>query len=244
MNSEVLTTALVSVNLSSSGKELISGDVQAILSDVTKRHRDTKIAANVDSRYIAVSTYEVTRMFDVAAQMDEAAYSAIMNSVQLELLITKLCNPSSILAVTANLTRPIFYELAHNNGLAGVSWNFVNNASLFLFEENIKNRYPATSFGYTVYDKDEITSDRTEKFDMVMAHAASFIDDDNYLESIVDNLATGGVMLVHATNDASSLYKSNYKWHTHYDLHKILSSKPGKSFHVPSFYGTTVYIKG
>jgi len=243
MNADVLRTALVSMDISSCGKELMSKEMQAMGSDITKLHRNTKIAANVDSRYVAIGTYEITRMFDIAAELDEPTYSAIVHSAQLELLVTKIHNPSSILAVTSMLTRPIFYELVHNE-MPNISWNFVNNASLFLFEENIKNKYESTSFGYSVFDKEEILSDRTEKFDMVMAHAASFIADSNFFESVIDNLSTGGVMLIQATNDASSIYRSNYKWHSHYDMHKTLSLKNGKSFHIPSFYGTTVFIKG
>lgn len=242
MNSELLTSALVSMELSSCGTDIKSPEMMAIVEDVTKRHRNTLIEINIDSRYLAVGTIEPTRMYEIAIGLSEAAYSAIFNAVQIELLLVKILKPSSVLAVTSMLTRPHFYELTRDQS-PSISWNFVNNASLFLFEENIKNRYDATSFGYTVYDKEEIISDQTEKFDMVIAHGLSFLEKD-FFEATVANLSTGGALLVHGANDSSTIYTSKYKWHSHYDFHKALSEMSGKSFHIANFYGTTVFIKG
>ena len=129
------------------------------------------------------------------------------------------------------------------DGLKDTSINFVNDASLFLFEQNLKNVYGSSSFGYSVYDKSELISEVDNEFEMIVAHAWDIVLDEEYLNALVNNLASGGVLVISGANESSSVYSSSYRWHPYYNAHEALKNLPGISYHFAQFLGTSVFVK-
>ena len=86
---------------------------------------------------------------------------------------------------------------------------------------------------------------KDNKFEMIVAHAYAWdiMLDEEYLNSLVNNLASGGILVIAGTNESSSIYSSSYRWHPYYDAHEALKNLPGVSYHFAQFLGTSVFVK-
>lgn len=247
MKPEVIMTGMVSAQLSSSGSSLISEEYKANVEETTTKYWNTLLEANVDLSHNALGMHTVAMLLQLTKQMtDELWYGVMVPQMSIENFLLHTKKPASILFVGACSSPMTRFLMAPENvfdGLKQTSINFVNDASLFLFEQNLKNVYASSSFGYSVYDKSELTSEVDDKFEMIVAHAWDIVLDKEYLNSLVNNLTSGGVLVISGANESSSIYSSSYRWHPYYDAHEVLKNLPGISYHFAQFLGTSVFVK-
>ena len=247
MKREVILTGMVSTQLSSSGSSLISDEYKANVEETSTKYWNTLLEANVDLSSNSLGMHTVAMLLQLTKQMtDELWYGVMVPQMSVENFLLRTKKPESILfvgACSSPMTR--FFATPENvfDGLKDTSISFVNDASLFLFEKNLKNVYENSSFGYSVYDKSELMSEVDDKFEMIVAHAWDIVLDLEYLNSLVNNLASGGVLVISGANESSSIYSASYLWHPYYDAHKALKNLPGISYHFAQFLGTSVFVK-
>lgn len=249
MKPEVILAGMVSTKLSSSGSSLISEEYKANVEETVTKYWNTLLEANVDMTHNALGMHTVATAFQLRKQMtDEMWYGMFVPQMFVENMLLHIKKPASILFVGACSSPMTYFFMSPENvfdGLKDTSINFVNDASLFLFEKNLKNVYPNSSFGYSVYDKSELMSEVDNKFEMIVAHAYAWdmMLDEEYLNSLVNNLAPGGILVIAGTNESSSIYSSSYRWHPYYNAHETLKNLPGISYHFAQFLGTSVFVK-
>jgi len=241
MNPQLLRMAMVSAELGSVGKTVVSEDTRQELQDFVTRCRTTMAEANVDSRFIARGLHEVTNYFLFGNRLTEETFSFFFGQVVGVRMILDMVKPSSVFSPESLMGAcdPLFVAGTFDD----IELNFLNNASLYLFEENRKNRTPGTTVGYKVYDKSEILEDRTPKFDMILSVASTWASDPDFCDAMIDSVKPGGTVVILSVNDSSAIYSPEYRWHQYYDMHDRLRAH-GKTYHLPSFYGTTVLLKG
>jgi hypothetical protein len=247
MKPEVLFTGMVSTQLSSSGVSLNSDEFKTNMEEWSTKCWNTLVEANVDLSHTALGLHTVAMQWQVSKNMSEELWSgAILSQLSVEhfLMLTK--KPTSILFVgglSSSLSRFLLAPEQVFEGFKDASINFVNDAGLFMFEKNLKNVHAQTSFGYSVYDRSELISEVDKKFEMIAVQSWDIAFDFELLGSLVDTLSPGGVLVISSTNDASAIYSSSYRWHPYYDVHEALKNFSGTSYHLPQFYGTTVFVK-
>jgi hypothetical protein len=80
-------------------------------------------------------------------------------------------------------------------------------------------------------------------YNLIVTYLENFCHDDQMLNGIVDHLASGGALLLMATNDLGSLYV-NQEAHPYYQPHQIMSQREDVlTFHLPFALGYTLVIK-
>ena len=247
MKPEVILTGMVSTQLSSSGSSLISEEYKANVEETSTKYWNTLLEANIDLTHNALGMHTVAMLLQLTKNMtDELWYGVMLPQMSVENFLLNTKKPTSILFVGACSSPMTRFFVAPENifdKLENISINFVNDASLFLFEKNIKNVYVNSSFGYSVYDKSELVSEVDNKFEMIVAHAWDIAFDEEYLKSLVNNLAPGGILVISGANESSSIYSSSYRWHPYYEAHEALKNLPGISYHFAQFLGTSVFVK-
>ena len=241
MNSETLFTALIATKLSSVGLEHVTASSRQEFDEYIAGCRQTAVDANLDARYIARGFEISTNFFNMLDNISEDLQSLQFQTVLIEELLISIKQPRSVLIADGATYR--FRTLELLGSMDNVSINFVNNHYFFWFEEHLKNTNDKYSFGYSAYLEDELIDEREPKFDMVLASAHNFHQNNIFLEAIVDSLNPGGVLIIEASNHSSEIYSPTYKFHEYYPMHEILMNASGKSFHIANFYGFTVFVK-
>jgi hypothetical protein len=80
-------------------------------------------------------------------------------------------------------------------------------------------------------------------YNFIVTYLENFCHDDQMLNGVVDHLASGGALLLMATNDLGSLYV-NQEAHPYYQPHHIMSQREDVlTFHLPFALGYTLVIK-
>lgn len=247
MKPEVLFTGMVSTQLSSSGVSLDSDEFKTNIEEWSTKCWNTLLEANVDLSHTSLGLHTWVMLLQVSKNMSQEFWSGVLVpafSVEHFLMLTK--KPTSILfvgGISSTLSRFLLAPEQVFEGFKDASINFVNDAALFLFEKNFKNVHAQTSIGYSVYDKSELILGVDEKFEMIAVLSPDIAFDFELLGSLVDALSPGGVLIISSTNDASEIYSSSYKWHPYYGVHEALKNYSGISYHLPQFYGTTIFVK-
>lgn len=241
MNAETLFTALIATKLSSVGVEHVTASSRQEFNEYIDGCRQTAVDANLDTRHIARGFEISTNFFNMLHDISEDMQSVWFQSALIEELLISVKQPQSVLILNGATYR--FRTLEVLGQMENISINFLNNHYFFWFEEHLKNTNDKYSFGYSAYLEDELITDRTPKFDMVLATAHNFHQNDIFLESIVDSLNPGGILVIEAANHSGEIYAPTYKFHEYYPMHEILMNASGKSFHIANFYGFTVFVK-
>lgn len=247
MKSEVLFAGMVSTQLSSSGATLVSDEFKTNMEEWSTKCWNTMVQASVDLSHNAVGLSTVSMQWRVSKDMtDEFWVGAILPQMSIEDFLIRTTKPTSILFVgglSSSVSRFLLAPEHVFDGFKNANINFVNDVGLFMYETNLKNVHEHTSFGYSVYDKSELISGIDEEFEMIAVQSWDVAFDTEYLTSLANTLAPGGMLVISATNDASNMYSSSYNWHPYYEFHKTLKDLPGTSYHFPQFYGVTVFVK-
>ena len=247
MTPETIFVGMVTTKLSSSGATLDSENFKTNIEEWATRCLGTLSAANVDLRFNAVGFDTPYSLWQIYKNMTEEVWSGVaLPGMLLHEFLIRTNKPNSLLFVGGLNVQMSLLPLAPVevfDGLKDTQISFMNDAGLFMFEKTLKNMHEHTSFGYSVYDRSELISETSDKFDMIAVNAWDISYDLELLGALVSNLNANGVLVVSQTNNTSGIYSSSYQWNPWYGLHEALSKESGTSYHVPLFYGTTLFVK-
>jgi hypothetical protein len=247
MTPDTIYTGLVTTKLSSAATALDSSEFKTNYEEFSQRCLRTLSDANVDVRANAIGFYTQWTILGVTKKLnDEFWYSIGIPDIMFGEFYLRQNKPESLLFVGGLNTAMSVLPLAPKeifDGLKDTEISFMNDAGLFMFEKTLKNMHEQTSFGYSVYDRSEIVSEISEKFDMIAVNAWDVSYDPELIKALVGNLNTNGVLVISQTNNTSGIYNSFYKWNPWYGLHGVLLEEQGASYHLPLFYGTTIFVK-
>ena len=247
MTPDSIYVGMVTTKLSSAGANLESQEFKTNVEDWSKRCLETLSAANVDLRFNAIGFDTPYSLWQIYQNQTEEVWSGVnVPHMLLHDLLIRMNKPQSLFFVGGLNVQMSLLPLAPRevfDGLKDTQISFMNDAGLFMFEKTLKNMHEQTSFGYSVYDRSEIVSEISEKFDMIVVNAWDVSYDPELIEALVGNLNTNGVLVISQTNNTSGIYNSVYKWNPWYGLHGALLEAQGTSYHLPLFYGTTIFVK-
>lgn len=247
MTPESLFTGLVTTKLSSSGITLDSEEFKTNIEEWADRCLRTLSDANVDLRVNAIGFLTPYSYWQIYKDQPSEIWSGVhVPHMLLHEFLIRTNKPESLLFIGGMSMQMPLLPLAPKeifDGLKDAQINFMNDAGLFMFEKTLKNVHEQTSFGYSVYDRSELISETSEKFDMISVMAWDIAYDLELLNALVSNLATNGILVISHTSNTSGIYSSSYRWNSHYGLHEALLEAPGASYHLPLFYGTTLFVK-
>jgi hypothetical protein len=159
------------------------------------------------------------------------------------LILTK---PNKCLSFAADVTLSTFLYKKKN---PEAQICFVNNQPFWNFEEFIRDfSFDAEDVSYMdieyhVADIEEIGSGDATNFDFIHMRIEDVSTDSTILQNCVNALASGGTLLISATNNTEKLYRDDFFFHPNYELHKILKSNNGLTYHVSEGHGHTIFIK-
>ena len=247
MTPDTIFTGLVTTKLSSAATALDSQEFKTNYEEYSQRCLRTLSDANVDVRANAIGFYTQWTVLGVTKKLsDDFWYSIGIPDIMYGEFYLRQNKPESLLFVGGLNVAMSVLPLAPKeifDGLKDTQISFMNDAGLFMFENNLKNVHEQTSFGYSVYDRAELISEPSEKFDMIHVMAWDIAYDLELLDALVGNLSKNGTLLISYSSNTSTIYSSSYKWNMYHKLHEALLNAPGKSYHFSQFYGSTLFIK-
>jgi hypothetical protein len=126
---------------------------------------------------------------------------------------------------------------------------FVNTQPLWNFEHFIRD-YEIDSdnenymdIDYSVADLDEIGTGEATEFDFIQMRIEDVDTDLSILQNCINALASGGSLLVLATNNSGKLYRDDFFFHPNNKMHEIMKSNDGLTYHSSDNYGHTTFVK-
>jgi hypothetical protein len=126
---------------------------------------------------------------------------------------------------------------------------FVNNQALWNFEHFVRDQSmeidgkPYADIDYSVVDKSEIGQGEAVDFDLITMQAFECNSNGQLLIDCIEALAANGVLLINFNNNSGKLYRDDFWFHPHNEMHQILKSYDGFVFHDSAQYGFTVFVK-
>ncbi len=252
MDNKWLRTAMVTQLLSNTpmhrllGKESSWDDVTGEVFEAAQRALNWRTSLNLNLSIAARGTSEGVWYIDLIVN-PQTGWREIMgnmhNSVEMMMSIKK---PEKILFFSPDLWSSQFIELTKRNN---ININFVNNQALYNFETFLRDYGMAVGSSnfrdvdYGVVEPAEIGDGEASGFDMIQVMGWDVAYDMELLEKCIDSLSAGGVLLIQSTNNSGKLYRDDYQFHPLNDLHKVLKSSNGSTFHNSESYGYTAFIK-
>jgi hypothetical protein len=170
----------------------------------------------------------------------ESILLATAASIDLHLLLKQ---PKKVLSFDADKSSSFWL---HKLNFPESQLCFVNNQTLWNFEQFMRDFEGDVNYDidYSVVDRSEIGEGEATGFDMIFmpAHHALY-ENGTMLLNCVDALASGGVLLVTASNNSGKLYRDDYWFHPNNEIHKLLKSSDGALIHESGLYGYTTFVK-
>ena len=180
---------------------------------------------------------------DLGHDMNDMWESIMLTMVAPYELLLSVKQPAKVLYFDADQSAaPWLYKMKFPE----TQTYFVNNQSLFNFEQFMRDGTTEIDYDidYYVVDRSEIGQGEASGFDLIAMQAYHAVwDNDELLRNCVDALSPGGVLLLNVINQSGKLYRDDYWFHPHNEVHKILKSLDGALFHDTGQYGYTTFIK-
>jgi SAM-dependent methyltransferase len=168
---------------------------------------------------------------DLARDMNDMWESMMLTMVAPYELLLSVKQPAKVLYFDADQSAaPWLYNLK----ASGTKTCFVNNQTLWNFEKFMRDHPGEVDYDidYHVVDRSEIGQGEASGFDLIAMQAYHVIwDNEKLLRDCVDALAPGGVLLLNQVNQSAKLYRDDYWFHPHNEVHKILKSLDGALLH-------------
>lgn len=240
-NNTALNSALIS-NALSKQQEFTSYSETNYPCENIKDIADYTLSLRCDKRAIATgvdatnySPFQTLRTSDLVRNFAKSI-GAFVNS------IISLASPSSIL-INQSVINTHMITMLHEG--IGCEINIVNGPYLHLYEKFCKQNSSLSLIPYNSYDKYEILSGITKKFDMIIVYADDIEGDLEYVDSIIGCLPVGGTLLIANSGNQGMLYNANdYAATPQSELHDFLNSNDSLvSCHVPLFIGFSIIKK-
>ncbi len=167
----------------------------------------------------------------------------IHNSVELFMVVKK---PNKVLIFSPDLWSSHLIEL---NKRENIEINFVNNQALYNFETFLRDDSMMVGgkslrdVDYGAITHEEMGTGDATGFDLIQVMGWDVAYDLPLLQKCIDSLASDGVLLINSTNNSGKLYRDDYQFHPLNEMHEVLKSSNGSTFHSSDSYGYTVFIK-
>ena len=180
---------------------------------------------------------------DLGHDMNDMWESIMLTMVAPYELLLSVKQPAKVLYFDADQSAaPWLYKMKFPE----TQTYFVNNQTLFNFEQFMRDGTTEVDYDidYYVVNRSEIGQGEAIGFDLIAMQAYHAVwDNEELLRNCVDALAPGGILLLNQINQSGKLYRDDYWFHPHNEVHKILKSLDGALFHDTGQYGYTTFIK-
>ena len=249
MDNTILRMSLVSEFLSSTMLDngTFGDDFSQTQSEAATAILNERAAYSVDKRIVAVGGGGNGEIFlyDLFKDAENEWFSLLKRvSASVEsFLLAK--NPKRILSSVPG-TPAGLYSWINNEPAAVPHLTFMNNTFLDAFEQHmygVHDQYTIDDYDVIDYEDLQNGIEESEKFDMIILMVWDVLGEPDLLKKYVDSLAPGGILHIASTNDSTRIYRNSYHSHPHTELHTVLKTLDGHTFHVSEFYGYTVFIK-
>jgi hypothetical protein len=248
MDNRQLRTAMVTKALSSTPMDKMTGSFEDVTSEVfeaAQRVFQWRTSLNLNLSIAVRGSREGSWYIDLIIDPQtgwKELLTNIHNSIELMMCAKK---PQKVLFFNPDMWSSQFIQKKLH---PEIDVNFVNNNALWNFESFLRDESAVVDgkswrdIDYGVLLPDEIGNDEnTFDFIQIMGHDAS--ENLSVLRGCVDSLVSGGVLLINSTNNAGKLYRDDYWFHPMNEIHEILKSSEGHTFHNSESYGFTAFVK-
>ncbi len=178
----------------------------------------------------------------------QTGWREMMELFQIHLdMVVSIKNPQKVLAFNPDI---FFMPYVKKIAKTGVEMHFANNQALYNFEKFCRdesqvlvNSKSIRDINYGVVEYEEIGSTEATEYDFIHGCAWEFMYDSTFLKNCISSLAPGGVLLISSTNNSGKLYRDDYHFHPLNEMHDVLKSSNGGTFHNSEAYGFTIFVK-
>jgi hypothetical protein len=178
----------------------------------------------------------------------QTGWREMMELFQIHLdMVVSIKNPQKVLAFNPDI---FFMPYVNKIAKTGVEMHFVNNQALYNFEkfcrdesEVLVDSKSIRDIDYGVVEYEEIGSSESTGYEFIHGCAWEFMYDSDFLAKCINSLASGGVLLISSTNNSGKLYRDDYQFHPLNEMHDVLKSSNGRTFHNSEAYGFTAFVK-
>jgi hypothetical protein len=250
MDNKQLRTAMVAASISKYMSTILGENGVEIASterfEAFKNIKDWRATLNLDLSIAARGATEGLWYIDQAATPESPWAEMMVTTYSPYEMITSVKKPGKILTFNPDLSpAPIFQKIK----FPSTDIYFVNNQALWNFENFIRDQSmeidgkPYADIDYSVVDKSEIGQGEAVDFDLITMQAHECSSNGQILIKCIESLASNGVLLINVTNNSAKLYRDDFWFHPHNEMHQILKSYDGFVFHESGQYGFTVFVK-
>lgn len=242
MENKAISQALVTHDAGHSLFDEMDMTYAEFVSDFAKVVSAEYNSAGVDKRDIAVGGHNIDLWLYEFAQDPTKEWAAILEWPErnYEAFIT-LRRPKKLL-LNALLPMVIWEKYSKLNPEAEAY--FINSYHLGILERFYKN---ATGNDFTapyasVYMQ-EVLDGAVGEFDFIGMFAFELDYDNTLLSALVNALASGGALVIGATNLSETLYRDGILHNPNGEFHRFLKEQDGYTYHIASGHGVTVFSK-
>jgi len=241
VDNRFLVTSTVTREVSNYAGRSLEYDWDEVVGDISRAVGEYNNSINLDRRVVAVGVVNKIHLWDIVGSNQEGWKDHIFLSVGFYCqMVMDMIKPTNALIVEPDTHFELLALLANS----GCNLTFVNNESLFIFENFVRDlpSYPF-SFPYRTVDMQDLSS-LTGEFDFVSAPVYDFVVDNNFMEDIVSSVASGGVILGEYGNESGRLYTEDYYMEPVVDVYEqLLDRDDVTSYHLSHGIGYQVIIK-
>lgn len=252
MDNKWLRTAMVTHLLSNTPMQRILGresswdEITTEVFDAAVKVVDWRNSLNLSMSIASRGTSEGVWYMDLIVNPQTGwreIITNIHNSVELFMVVKR---PNKVLIFCPDVWSSPMIERTKRED---IEINFVNNQALYNFETFLRDDSMIIDgkrlrdIDYGVVAPEEIGAGDATEFDLIQVMGWDVAYDIPLLQKCIDSLASGGVLLINSTNNSGKLYRDDYQFHPLNDMHEVLKSSNGSTFHSSDSYGYTVFIK-
>lgn len=250
MDNKQLRTAMVAAAMSKymattlgeNGTEIVSTEIF----EAFKNIKDWRTTLNLDLSIAARGATAGLWYVDQASTPVSPWSDMILTTLTTHELITSVKKPGKVLTFNPDTVPAVIFQKIK---FPSTEIYFVNNQPLWNFENFMRDQSmqidgkPYADVDYSVVDKSEIGQGEAVDFDLITMNVYECNSNSQILIKCIESLAPSGVLLINAVNDSAKLYRDDFFFHPHNEMHKILKSYDGFVFHESGQYGFTVFVK-
>lgn len=236
-----LVTSAVTKEISSYASKDLEYDYWEVMQDASRAISSYYDSINMDRRVIAVGSEVKIHVWDIiAGNIDGWREHIFVASGMYGQMIADLTSPQHALIIEPDSQ----YDLVALLASRGCQLTFMNNESLFLFENFIRDlpSYPF-SFSYNTIDRAELAVGDLS-FDFINAPLVDLILEESLLNDSLSSLQSGGVIYTPYANQSGRMYSEDYHIEPATRVYEdILSRNDITSYHLPGGIGYQISIK-
>lgn len=242
MESKAINQALVSHDAGHSLFDEMEITYAEFVSDFSKLVSAEYNSAGVDKRDIAVGGHNIDLWLFEFAQDPTKEWAAIIEWPERNYeAFLALTRPKKLLL---NGLMPMVIWEAYSKLNPEAEAYFVNTYHLGILERFYKDA-TGRNFAapYASVSIKELLDGAVGEFDFIGMFAWELDYDNTLLQAVVNAMASGGVLVIAATNLSETLYRDGILHNPNGEFHRFLKEQDGYTYHIASGHGITVFSK-